>query len=64
MIHDPEFVIADEPTGNLDRESSKIIADLLIDSNIQGNTIALITHDQQLVDYIANKHQVKIVTIH
>lgn len=63
MIHNPEFVIADEPTGNLDRESSKVIADLLINSNKLGNTIALITHDQQLVDYIVDKHQVKVITI-
>ncbi len=34
LIHDPEFIIADEPTGNLDRESTQGIADTLIQSNI------------------------------
>gem|GEM_PF-2350624 len=31
MIHDPEFIMADEPTGNLDREDTKRIADVLLD---------------------------------
>lgn len=31
LIHDPEFIMADEPTGNLDREDTKRIADVLLD---------------------------------
>jgi len=63
LINEPEFVIADEPTGNLDRESSKNIADILIESNKLWNTIVFITHDQQLVDYVSAKHTVKVVQI-
>jgi ABC-type lipoprotein export system ATPase subunit len=33
LIHDPEFIIADEPTGNLDRENTQAIADILIQAN-------------------------------
>ncbi len=63
LINEPEFVIADEPTGNLDRDSSKNIADILIESNKLWNTIVFITHDQQLVDYVSAKHPVKVVQI-
>lgn len=63
LINKPEFIIADEPTGNLDRGSSQMIADLLIESNKQGNTIVFITHDQELVNYVQSKHAVKIVEL-
>ena len=33
VIHDPEFIIADEPTGNLDRKNTQKVADILIDLN-------------------------------
>lgn len=33
LIHDPEFIIADEPTGNLDRENTQVVADILIEAN-------------------------------
>lgn len=55
----PEFVIADEPTGNLDWTTSIKIADMLIDLNKKGNTILLITHDQRLIEYISEKHTTK-----
>lgn len=63
LINKPEFIIADEPTGNLDRASSKMIADLLIESNGLWNTILFITHDQELVKYVQGKHSVKIVEL-
>lgn len=63
LINEPEFIIADEPTGNLDRESSTMIADLLIESNVIGNTIVFITHDQELVKYVQAKHTVKVVEL-
>jgi len=55
LIHEPEFIIADEPTGNLDREHTQVIADLLIQANILGNTILLITHDIHLLNYLKDK---------
>lgn len=60
LIHDPEFIIADEPTWNLDWEHTQIIWDLLIQSNQNGNTILLITHDIHLVNYLKEKHQIRL----
>lgn len=60
MINNPEFIIADEPTGNLDREWTKEIGDLLIEANKIWNTIMLITHDINLLDYIKAKAKVKV----
>lgn len=57
-------MIADEPTGNLDRDNSKLIADSMIQLHQQGHTILFITHDQRLMEYIQKKHDsVKIVEL-
>jgi cell division transport system ATP-binding protein len=60
LIHDPEFIIADEPTGNLDREDTQEIGNHLIQANTMGNTIILITHDIHLLNYIKSKTNVRI----
>lgn len=56
LINNPEFIIADEPTWNLDRETSLKIADILIDLNKIWNTILFITHDIELMNYVKDKH--------
>jgi cell division transport system ATP-binding protein len=64
LVSNPEFIIADEPTGNLDRNNSQIIADTMIDLHTQWHTILFITHDQRLMEYISKKHpKVRIVEI-
>ncbi len=60
MINDPEFIIADEPTGNLDWEYTQEIGDLLVEANNMWNTILLITHDIHLLNYIKTKVKVKV----
>lgn len=45
LIGQPDILLADEPTGNLDSKSSKEIIDLFIKLNDEGHTIILITHD-------------------
>lgn len=50
IINDPEILIADEPTGNLDPITSKDIIDLLIQINDRGTTIVMATHDTTIVD--------------
>lgn len=60
LIHDPEFIMADEPTGNLDRENTQKIADLLINIHKTGTTIFLITHDIHLLNYLKEKYNIKI----
>lgn len=63
LIHDPEFIIADEPTGNLDRENTQIVADIIIEANKAGNSIFLITHDIHLLNYLKAKHPIKLHVI-
>jgi putative ABC transport system ATP-binding protein len=48
LINDPDIILADEPTGNLDKLASRQIMDLFGELNKAGSTILLITHDQQL----------------
>ena len=50
LIHDPEILLADEPTGNLDFETGKIIVDLL-DQLVrkQGKTMIMATHSRELI---------------
>ncbi len=62
IIHAPDFIIADEATGNLDPESTLQMADILIKANEIGNTIVLITHDTNLLEYL--KKNAKIKTVH
>ncbi|MBQ9554450.1 hypothetical protein IJU97_06005 [bacterium] len=63
LIHAPDFIIADEPTGNLDHESTMQIADILIKANEIGNTIVLVTHDTVLLDYIKKHIDIKSITL-
>ena len=46
LVQDPAFVLADEPTGNLDKESGINILNILKDLNNQGKTVIMITHNQ------------------
>jgi putative ABC transport system ATP-binding protein len=48
LVNDPGIILADEPTGNLDRESGAQIMNLFGDLNRNGSTILLITHDEQV----------------
>lgn len=50
IVNDPAVVLADEPTGNLDRESGRQIIDLFRELNRNGVTILLITHDHAIAN--------------
>jgi putative ABC transport system ATP-binding protein len=52
LANNPEVVLADEPTGNLDTKTGKIIMEFLDELHKQGKTIIMITHDPDL----AKKH--------
>lgn len=45
LINDPAVILADEPTGNLDSESSKEVMNILKALHGQGRTIVVVTHD-------------------
>ena len=47
LVQDPAFVLADEPTGNLDKESGINILNILNELNDQGKTVIMITHNQE-----------------
>ena len=48
LVTSPSLILADEPTGNLDSKSSREIIDLLKTINKKGNTVVLVTHEQDI----------------
>ena len=50
MLNSPKLIVADEPTGNLDPETSEAIMALLAEINRNGTTVVVCTHDSNLVD--------------
>lgn len=51
IANNPQILLADEPTGNLDRENSEIVMEMLSQLNEQGMTIVMVTHDTLLAKY-------------
>lgn len=48
LINDPQILLADEPTGNLDRKTGETILDLLIKSRRGGRALVMVTHDAEV----------------
>lgn len=51
LANEPEIILADEPTGNLDTKNGKIVMDYLKKLHTEGKTIILVTHDDKLSHY-------------
>lgn len=49
ILHKSEIILADEPTGSLDRKNAKIIIDLLKEFHNQGKTIIMVSHDESAI---------------
>jgi len=48
LANDPPLVVADEPTGNLDTQTSEEVYDILLKLTKQGKTVVMVTHDEDL----------------
>ncbi len=48
IVHDPSVILCDEPTGNLDSETSSQVMDLLSELNESGSTLVIVTHDMDI----------------
>ncbi|OGJ41838.1 hypothetical protein A3B60_02140 [Candidatus Peregrinibacteria bacterium RIFCSPLOWO2_01_FULL_39_12] len=55
LVHAPELLFADEPTGNLDPENTEALAKLLLKINKGGTTIILATHDKDVIGMIKKR---------
>jgi putative ABC transport system ATP-binding protein len=51
LINQPSVILADEPTGNLDSKTSQEIMDLLTELHQQGQTIVMVTHEDEIAKY-------------
>jgi len=51
LVNNPELILADEPTGNLDTKSGDLILELLSEIHRRGKTILVVTHDHRLIRY-------------
>ena len=55
LINRPKYLIADEPTGNLDPNTSEDIMKLLLDVNAKGTTVIVSTHDKDIVNKLKKR---------
>ena len=55
LIHEPDILLADEPTGNLDPDLSAEIIELLLEVNRRGTTVLLATHDRETIRRVAKR---------
>ena len=60
LVNNPEMIIADEPTGNIDPALSYEIVDLLSEINRRGTTVLMVTHEHNLVKHFHRR----VVQIH
>lgn len=51
LVNNPKIIIADEPTGNLDTSSARLVMELLSEIHKAGNTILFVTHNPELTRY-------------
>jgi putative ABC transport system ATP-binding protein len=51
LVNNPSLILADEPTGNLDTRTSKEIMDIFSKIQAAGNTVVLVTHEEDIAHY-------------
>ena len=55
IVNQPKVIIADEPTGNLDPDTSWDIMNLLERINLNGTTVLMVTHNEKIVDKLRHR---------
>jgi putative ABC transport system ATP-binding protein len=59
LVNDPQLILADEPTGNLDSASGALVMQTLVDLHRQGRTVLMVTHDARLTRFAT--HTIRIL---
>ncbi|MGK0298941.1 MAG: putative ABC transport system ATP-binding protein [Gammaproteobacteria bacterium] len=60
LVNDPDLILADEPTGNLDVANMEVITNLLISlAKDQGKTVIVATHDQKMADTFPHTYKMR-----
>lgn len=59
LANDPQVILADEPTGNLDSKTGHQIMEMLIDLHRQGKTIIMVTHEPDIAQYASHQLHMK-----
>ncbi|MFQ7038408.1 MAG: cell division ATP-binding protein FtsE, partial [Coprococcus sp.] len=59
LVNNPDIILADEPTGNLDPKNSLDIMNLLEDINKRGTTVVVVTHNKDIV----NEMKKRVITL-
>ncbi len=64
LVHEPKYLLADEPTGELDTETGFGILRMLADIAKAGTTVVMATHDPKAIDYVDKAYFVRSGTLH
>lgn len=59
LVNDPSVILADEPTGNLDKKNKKIIIDLFRKIADEGKCVIIVTHDDEILEYVDEVYELK-----
>ena len=59
LVNKPDILLADEPTGNLDPDTSKEVMELIVRINARGTTVVVATHDENIV----NSYRMRTVVV-
>jgi len=59
LVNDPDMILADEPTGNLDSKSGLEVMKILCDLNREGHTVILVTHEEDIAGYTRRRIRLK-----